>query len=362
MQITNSGSTIVRNGNLGSPGGLSPGGITYVNGMEDDSSNATTAQTQLSVNVRPQAEANADFPSSPPTIIDNGNYTFFPGGFVTNVVLSLNSGKIFTLDAQGDQNGQFYIRAPQIVFIDGLINLINGAQPDNIFWISDSNITVGTAGMTIAGVFIASSSITLSTNTTVQGRLYAQTGTITLLSNTINVPTSGPIPPTPCYLKGTQILTSTGYVRVEDLRLGDLIVTRGDISGTKCVNCVTQRKPIIWIGHFVVNERNPQTVPICIAKNAFGDQLPINDLYVSPDHNLILHGKLIPAIRLIGRKNIFRMRQCDKIEYYHIELPRHSIIISEGILAESYVDIHNRSIFKHSTLVTQRGTNKNIHH
>lgn len=397
VQIKNSGNTLIINGNLGSPEGNSPGGITYIDGAEDDSSNATMAQVQINDTIMPLLLECANITSLPSPTICDGNYVFYPGGYKTDVNITLNAGKTITFDALGKLNAQFYINASRIVFTGGSVILINGSQYDNIFWISNSDITTHAVGINIAGNFIANTSITIARDTSVNGRLFAQTGAISLTSNIIDatsptlIPDSMPIPTpvlpstpshtsipptppispsvpqhehkqpstknkkpnsnqTPCYLKGTRILTNKGYVCVENLKVGDHLITRGDIWGNNCVNRVERRKPIIWIGRFVIDHSDEFTRPICITKNVFGNHLPENDLYISPNHNLILHDKLVIAHTLVDDKRIYQVHNNHKkTEYYHIELDRHSAIIAEGILSESYIDISNRYFFEHSS-------------
>lgn len=347
-QITNDGETTIRNGNLGSPGGSSVDDITYINGTIDNSSNATTAQAQLSGVVIPAIIELASEPSSPPTVIDDNNYTFYPGGYETDTILSLGSGNTMVFNALNISGAQFYIHASQIVLTGGTMVLVNGAQPENIFWVSDSNITTATAGMVISGNFIAYTAITLSTGTAVNGRLYAHTATITLLANTIVTPI--PEPPTPCYLKGTKILTKKGYIPVEQLCITDMVATKGRISrfGYNEVNRDTVYEPIKWVGYFKVNRIDNQSVPICIKRNAFGKQKPQSDLHVSPDHNLIVNGRMTEACKLVNGSTIYPNHEIKDVVYYHVELRRHIMMIAEGIVAESYLDVDNRNKFTHS--------------
>jgi hypothetical protein len=37
--------------------------------------------------------------------------------------------------------------------------------------------------------------------------------------------------------------------------------------------------------------------------------------------------------------------RCDSVTYYHIELPRHDVLLAEGLAAESYLDTGDRANF-----------------
>ncbi len=70
---------------------------------------------------------------------------------------------------------------------------------------------------------------------------------------------------------------------------------------------------------------------------------PNRDLWLSPDHAIYVDDVLIPIRHLIDAATIVRVPM-DTVTYYHIELPRHDIVIAEGLPAESYLDIGNRSM------------------
>ena len=64
------------------------------------------------------------------------------------------------------------------------VNLINGAQSCNVFWQVGSSATLGTAS-TFRGTIIALTSITVTTGVTVDGRVLARNGAVTLDTDTI---------------------------------------------------------------------------------------------------------------------------------------------------------------------------------
>ena len=140
-----------------------------------------------------------------------------------------------------------------------------------------------------------------------------------------------------CFAKGTQITTARGPVAVEKLKQTDTVLT---ISGNYA--------PLKWVGHRRVDCKRhsdpAQAMPVCIHKDAFGDNLPVRDLYVSPLHSVYVDGHFIPALDLVNGLNVTQ-ENTSKISYYHVELENHNVIYAEGLPAESYLDDGNRSFF-----------------
>src|ERR1019366_9269922 len=73
--------------------------------------------------------------------------------------------------------------------------LINGASPCNVFWQVGSSATLGTS-TNFAGNILALASSTATTNATVQGRLLARTGAVTLDTNKVDALICGAVMPT----------------------------------------------------------------------------------------------------------------------------------------------------------------------
>lgn len=146
-----------------------------------------------------------------------------------------------------------------------------------------------------------------------------------------------------CYCKGTLIMTAAGEIPVEELGLGDELVTStGNL------------EPVIWLGSSTINcERQlhkDKAYPVRIVKDAFGLNLPKRDLFVSPDHSLYIDGAMIPAYCLINGTTITQDMTEKMVTYYHVELPKHNAILAEGLPAESYLETseENRHFFKQS--------------
>lgn len=152
--------------------------------------------------------------------------------------------------------------------------------------------------------------------------------------------------PVPCYSKGTLILTNQGYIKVEDIKKGDIVVREGSISSNGILekNIDVKEAPIIWISKFTSIILNSNSRPICITKNAFGEECPFVDLYVSPGHRLLINDKLVLSSHLINGETIYQDSECKSVEYYHLECDIHSAIYANGVLAETYQEWH-RDVF-----------------
>jgi hypothetical protein len=89
-------------------------------------------------------------------------------------------------------------------------------------------------------------------------------------------------------------------------------------------------------------------LPVCIKAGALGANVPGRDLWISPHHAMYFGddgGVLIEAKDLVNGISIVQAARVDKIDYVHIELETHDIIIAEGALSETYLDEDNRGMF-----------------
>ena len=147
-----------------------------------------------------------------------------------------------------------------------------------------------------------------------------------------------------CFLRGTRLRTDKGETPVEALNVGDLVITA---SG--------EARPIRWLGRRRIEiARFPgeasQILPICVTKGAFGDQLPLRDLWLSPEHCLAFDGALIPVKILLNGKSVAQHERA-QVEYWHVELDSHDVIFAEGLPAETYLDTGNRAGFEDGAVV-----------
>jgi autotransporter passenger strand-loop-strand repeat protein len=143
---------------------------------------------------------------------------------------------------------------------------------------------------------------------------------------------------TACYRRGTMILTTTGEVPIEELAIGDQVVT---LTG--------QARPIRWIGQRAYSGRfiagNRAVLPICLKQDAIAEGIPARDLWLSPEHSLYIDHVLVQAKHLVNDVTIVQADDIDQVEYFHIELDDHDVIYADGIPSETYVDCDNRLMF-----------------
>jgi hypothetical protein len=141
-------------------------------------------------------------------------------------------------------------------------------------------------------------------------------------------------------MKGTHIRTIDGQITVECL---------SEINGHVNLKTSGGVTLIRWIGY---QRRTPEFaqfqdyLPVKISAGALEDNIPIRDLYLSPDHAVLIDGHLIHAKALVDGKSITQMSDwVGDIEYYHIETEAHEIIYAEGVPCETFIDNVSREQF-----------------
>lgn len=139
-----------------------------------------------------------------------------------------------------------------------------------------------------------------------------------------------------CYLAGTEIDTPAGKVKVEDISAGDKIFI---IDGG-----IKKEESVVWAGSKKINARSESDYPIVIKKSAISDEVPYKDLYVTQEHCLYIEGRFIPARMLVNNRSII-LEKRDEFEIYHVETENHSVILSDGLESETYLDTGNRASF-----------------
>ncbi len=233
---------------------------------------------------------------------------------------------------------------------------------------ADNGILSGT-GLTATatpGVYTLSASSLASFNADLDSLLFTPTSAASPVDTTISLSVSdgisGTIPATAsivitatCFLSGTHILTPDGEITVEALferrRTGaiDLVAVQeaGDVVF----------RPIRWIGTRHIDSAavaESEEYPIRIRRDAVAQGIPHRDLLVTAEHCILVENRLVPARMLINGGSIVEDRSIGSYSYFHIELDRHGILISEGLTTESYLDTGNRSHFSNNDVVMLR--------
>jgi Hint domain len=135
-----------------------------------------------------------------------------------------------------------------------------------------------------------------------------------------------------CFLPGTRIKTPEGETNIEELRIGDNVLTASGES-----------KPIKFIGRRKVSRerigpwKNGEG-PVKISRFAIDGKAPHSDLYISPAHAIYIDGILILASNLVNGVTIVADARPEALSltYFHIELGTHEAILAEGLAVESF--------------------------
>jgi hypothetical protein len=135
-----------------------------------------------------------------------------------------------------------------------------------------------------------------------------------------------------CFLPGTRINTTEGEINIEELRIGDNVLTAAG-----------ETKPIKFIGRRKVSRerfgRWNGDGPVKISRFAMDGKVPYSDLYVSPRHAIYIDSILIPAKYLVNGVTIVADAKPEALSltYFHIELDTHEAILAEGLAVESFL-------------------------
>ncbi len=142
-----------------------------------------------------------------------------------------------------------------------------------------------------------------------------------------------------CFTRGVLIATEAGLIAIEDLRLGDMVLTRDHGA-----------KPVMWIGvqrlDAALLAQMPDLRPIRIRAGALGGGLPRRDLCVSPQHRMVLRNAIVnrmfgeaevmvAAKHLLDQDGVDIAADDEGVEYYHFLLDQHEIVFAEGAETET---------------------------
>ena len=135
------------------------------------------------------------------------------------------------------------------------------------------------------------------------------------------------------------ITTEQGPVAVENLRVGDRVLTKDN-----------DYQEIRWIGSRNLSQADliarPKLRPVCIPAGSLGLNLPARDLWVSRQHRMLVQSKiaermfdvtevLIPAIKLCELDGIYVDDTATDVTYFHILFDAHQVIYAENAPSES---------------------------
>ncbi|WP_126976564.1 Hint domain-containing protein [Frigidibacter oleivorans] len=143
----------------------------------------------------------------------------------------------------------------------------------------------------------------------------------------------------PCFTPGTAIATPQGERLVEELRIGDRIITRD--------NGIQE---IRWIGRKSLDHaalgRASHLKPVLIRQGSLGNGLPERDMLVSPNHRMLVandrtalyfdeHEVLVAAKHLVDNRGV---RNVDAlgVTYLHFLFDQHEVVLANGAWTESF--------------------------
>ena len=188
--VTNTGASVLSESLGVSPGtaitGFPPG-IVNPPGTTD-ATNAAAAQAQLDLTAAYGDAAGRALDGTQPA--DLSGLTLVGGVYASTSKGPLSLTGTLTLDGAGDPNSVFIFQTDSTLTTatGSTVSLINGAQECNVFWQVGSSATLFT-GSTFVGNIMALTSIAVQNNVTVHGRALAQTGEVTLDTDTFTAPT-----------------------------------------------------------------------------------------------------------------------------------------------------------------------------
>ena len=143
----------------------------------------------------------------------------------------------------------------------------------------------------------------------------------------------------PCFTPGTSIATPRGERLVEDLVVGDKIITRD--------NGIQE---IRWVGAKVMDYKalaaHPHLKPVLIQKGALGNGLPERDMMVSPNHRMLVandrtalyfeeHEVLVAAKHLVNHRGVHEIDSMGT-RYLHFMFDQHQVVLANGAWTESF--------------------------
>lgn len=143
----------------------------------------------------------------------------------------------------------------------------------------------------------------------------------------------------PCFTPGTKIATPKGERLVEELKVGERVITRD--------NGIQE---IRWVGARDMSgaelEKASHLKPVLIRQGALGNDLPERDMMVSPNHRvLVANDKTALYFEerevLVAAKHLTDLEGVDIVEvsqttYIHVMFDQHEVILSDGAWTESF--------------------------
>ncbi len=143
----------------------------------------------------------------------------------------------------------------------------------------------------------------------------------------------------PCFTLGAKVSTLKGLVAIENLQVGDKVMTRDNgLQEVRWIGCKTLSRARLT--------QEAVFCPIRIRKGALGQDYPMRDMIVSPNHRMLLVGAhlalnfgedemLVAAKHLVGLPGVDSLPPQD-VSYVHLLCDRHEVLMVDGAWTESF--------------------------
>lgn len=216
---------------------------------------------------------------------------------------------------------------------DGFEVYVNGVLYETIS-ADDPRVTTDVSGYSLNDYEVTGYDYVIGDDLEVEVRASFDSGADVVTVSSITVPMCV------CFVDGTMILTLKGMIAIEDLTIGDMVVTRD-----------RGAQPIRWIGATPLTpsfvSANASLQPVLIKANAFGPDKPMNDMRVSRQHRFLLSGwqaemmfgeaeVLAPAHMLVNDDTIRLDTPTAPFSYHHMVFDHHEVVYAEGVETESF--------------------------
>ena len=275
--------------------------------------------------------------SATASVVNTGTL-FAASGAETMTAPAITGTGVLRVDADGDLilNVGSIVTTQTVTFTAATGTLTIGSLAG--FAATIGNFNAGDA-ILVPGATVATTNFDPATHVlTLFDKSATEVGTLQFGASVTNGSTISVNGVTPCFAAGTRVSTRRGEVPVEALRVGDMV----QLLPAGCF------APVTWLGHRTVDCRRhpePRKVrPVRVSAGAFGLGRPVWDLFLSPDHAIFVNDVLIP-VKLLTNGTTIAQVAVDEVTYWHVELPRHAVLLADGLPAESYLDTGDRGNF-----------------
>jgi hypothetical protein len=195
--MTNAGQDTVVHGNIGSSTSIDIG-VTHPGFQSYGAGSSQLANAQASL-ITAYGYAEAQTPTASITGMNLAGRTFGPGVYNSTSDILISGPTALTLNGGGNPNAVFIFQAASsgnlTVDPTSSVAFVNGAQPCNVFWKVNSAF-LKNSGKTFIGTVLALTSVTLTDDITVQGRLLARNADVTFIHDTVTPSACSTTPPT----------------------------------------------------------------------------------------------------------------------------------------------------------------------